>query len=829
MKTDVFKKWVALLGGVMMLANVVLPWLTYAEDPGTPAPVPAETAETLKEKFAKAVEEQMATIIMPAGTEKSYDAETKTVTITVSESAKALTKDDIKWTNWIVALNTILNQENVKTFKMGSQDERDVKQIKNTDSSLANLKFIILADAGNEIIAQWAPNLKNLGQFIGKTLKVAVSYGTDTISVDDSFSFKFVEKEVEFEKKGDQHFFFTKDEAVAYFKTLVWEEKANAWGDLLSTTNPVIALVYEVKNAGEKKEIALTSDVKARPEWLEWAKKPENQKNNNDSADEEWNLVMKASYDADKINGYHAFFLSPGDQIDADFSEGNFTLTVGEKVLTYNVKKVADLEWKTDYDPSKSTNSDIRNFWTARPGKPFVDIKNKDNAKLSNLLGFVYQINNAHLAGGNNVGYTITKWDKVIAYGAYHGEGVWLNVFQWSFRDWSTSAAYTAEATKYDKENFYHDGPGGSELDDVEGINGTILKAGEKVTILIKAKLANGKEATLTWDYEITQQDVINATIGEKVTLTLMDGDKEIGKQAVLSGTVAQKPADPKKEKNTFKGWFTDKELTKAFDFATKLDKDTTLYAKWEAVKPSSSGSSSGGGGGGSSYTPSKKTTTNTAQTTTPKTSDTPKAEDNKSLEALTKEFVEANKADTQKVEALAKALTSVKNSSVAQELKDAYTYAYLRGITTQPSIEKAELQRGLTRAEMAKMMSVFAMKVFGKKAVKTDTVQYADVKMEGDLPGFIQLAYQLQIMGIDAKGNALPSFNPNAEVTRAEFATVLSRVLYGDTYNTEGADWAAKHLEALKSAGILKSTQSDLKELRGWVMLMLQRAEGVK
>lgn len=83
--------------------------------------------------------------------------------------------------------------------------------------------------------------------------------------------------------------------------------------------------------------------------------------------------------------------------------------------------------------------------------------------------------------------------------------------------------------------------------------------------------------------------------------------------------------------------------------------------------------------------------------------------------------------------------------------------------------------------------------------------------------------------MGIDAKGNALPSFNPNAEVTRAEFATVLSRVLYGDTYNTEGADFDSKHLEDLKSAGVLKSTQADLKELRGWVMLMLQRAEGVK
>ena len=83
--------------------------------------------------------------------------------------------------------------------------------------------------------------------------------------------------------------------------------------------------------------------------------------------------------------------------------------------------------------------------------------------------------------------------------------------------------------------------------------------------------------------------------------------------------------------------------------------------------------------------------------------------------------------------------------------------------------------------------------------------------------------------MGIDAKGNAIAHFNPQGEVSRAEFATVLSRVLFGDKYNQAGADFASKHLEALKSAGILKSTQSDLKELRGWVMLMLQRAEGVK
>lgn len=60
----------------------------------------------------------------------------------------------------------------------------------------------------------------------------------------------------------------------------------------------------------------------------------------------------------------------------------------------------------------------------------------------------------------------------------------------------------------------------------------------------------------------------------------------------------------------------------------------------------------------------------------------------------MTKEFVEINKADVSKVENLAQALASVQQSALAQELKDAYTYAYLRGMTTMPTIEKADLHR---------------------------------------------------------------------------------------------------------------------------------------
>ena len=55
--------------------------------------------------------------------------------------------------------------------------------------------------------------------------------------------------------------------------------------------------------------------------------------------------------------------------------------------------------------------------------------------------------------------------------------------------------------------------------------------------------------------------------------------------------------------------------------------------------------------------------------------------------------------------------------------------------------------------------------------------------------------------MGIKYDGTALSSFEPNKLVTRAEFATVFSRVLYGSKYNQDGEEWAKRHLEALKNA----------------------------
>lgn len=59
------------------------------------------------------------------------------------------------------------------------------------------------------------------------------------------------------------------------------------------------------------------------------------------------------------------------------------------------------------------------------------------------------------------------------------------------------------------------------------------------------------------------------------------NGAAPIEKQTVKKNARATEPKAPVKDECTFGGWFTDKELTKEYDFSTKVTKSITLYAKW--------------------------------------------------------------------------------------------------------------------------------------------------------------------------------------------------------------------------------------------------------
>ena len=60
-------------------------------------------------------------------------------------------------------------------------------------------------------------------------------------------------------------------------------------------------------------------------------------------------------------------------------------------------------------------------------------------------------------------------------------------------------------------------------------------------------------------------------------------GGSKVEEQTIECGEFAKKPTDPAKEGYTFKGWYTNKECTNAFDFdKDSIKEETTLYAKWE-------------------------------------------------------------------------------------------------------------------------------------------------------------------------------------------------------------------------------------------------------
>ena len=59
------------------------------------------------------------------------------------------------------------------------------------------------------------------------------------------------------------------------------------------------------------------------------------------------------------------------------------------------------------------------------------------------------------------------------------------------------------------------------------------------------------------------------------------NGGTAVKAQTVRSGAKASKPADPTKSGYAFKGWYSDKSLTKAYDFNSAVESDLTLYAKW--------------------------------------------------------------------------------------------------------------------------------------------------------------------------------------------------------------------------------------------------------
>lgn len=162
----------------------------------------------------------------------------------------------------------------------------------------------------------------------------------------------------------------------------------------------------------------------------------------------------------------------------------------------------------------------------------------------------------------------------------------------------------------------------------------------------------------------------------------------------------------------------------------------------------------------------------------------------------------------------------SIAWSHYSTEMNNAYLRAYAYGITTMPTIQQANMWGNLIRAHMAKMISNFAITLWGftpdtdKECTFDDTAnQSAEMKF------YIKLSCQLGLMGV-----GIDSFDPKGQVTRAQFGTIMSRLIRWSMYDGWTPYYTA-HLTALKNAGIITQTVPTSPELRWYVMIMMKRA----
>lgn len=154
-------------------------------------------------------------------------------------------------------------------------------------------------------------------------------------------------------------------------------------------------------------------------------------------------------------------------------------------------------------------------------------------------------------------------------------------------------------------------------------------------------------------------------------------------------------------------------------------------------------------------------------------------------------------------------------------EMQEAFNFAKDNWLTSADSIYSADMDWYLTRIWMAKILSQFAINVLWLQPDYNKYTTYYDVSdsLNSQFDNWATLAYQLWIMWIDTK-----NFRPYDRVTRAEFATAVSRMVYNTTDWGYGRAYYEPHLYKLKDEWILTNIDPYRIERRWLAFIILMR-----
>lgn len=166
------------------------------------------------------------------------------------------------------------------------------------------------------------------------------------------------------------------------------------------------------------------------------------------------------------------------------------------------------------------------------------------------------------------------------------------------------------------------------------------------------------------------------------------------------------------------------------------------------------------------------------------------------------------------------------------KEVVEAYERAYKNWLTTISNIQEADPDWYLLRWHMAKIVVNFMINVLWMKlptVIPDHCKNWNDdstIWESDEIKWYATISCALWVMWIDMLNN---EFLPNDIVSRAEFWTVVSRVLWWNTFNvvhTPLTPYYKLHLNQLKNNDIMTQINKPLtvKELRKRVWLVFKR-----
>ena len=162
-------------------------------------------------------------------------------------------------------------------------------------------------------------------------------------------------------------------------------------------------------------------------------------------------------------------------------------------------------------------------------------------------------------------------------------------------------------------------------------------------------------------------------------------------------------------------------------------------------------------------------------------------------------------------------------NAYTTEQRLQWYEWAYKNWLTTQ-TLQSARLDWYITRQALAKMLVVFSNMIWlNEKNIICSFSDYDDIVI--DLKPYVLKVCRLGLMWVNNK-----LFSPMDYVSKAQFASILSRALWWNKYNW-WEPYYIKHVDVLKSYWIIEDTDTLMSSYqRRWdIMYMLKKAYNLK